>query len=488
MRLLTEAEKAKLNRVKPPSKNDLKKVAKAEKKERKKQIRQVKRKKGAKLDSLKQINTNAAGLDIGASEIYACIPEGRDEENVKVFKTFTVDLNSLADWLSECGAKTIAMESTGVYWIPIYEILESRGFNVNLVNARQIKNVPGKKTDILDCQWIQQLHSYGLLHSSFRPDEDMCALRSLIRQRAMLVSYRSDHIQHIQKNLELMNIKLCRVLKDITGTTGMKIIRAIVGGERDIVKLAQFRDPRCFSSEDEFAKSLEGNYKSEHLFNLTQAVRLYDDYSRHIEACDLEIEQKFSAFKCYKGNKVLPPLPKKRNKSLKNKPAFDLRTYLYNMCGVDLTMIDGIEVLTAQTVLSEIGLDMSKWKTVKHFTSWLGLCPWNDVSGGRVLKRGSKKVKNRATLALRVAARSLHGSKSALGVFYRRMRTKHGPMKANLAAAHKMARIIYFMLKNREAYKDPGEQYYIEKYRDRVVLNLKRRAASLGFEIKPVEA
>ncbi len=224
------------------------------------------------------------------------------------------------------------------------------------------------------------------------------------------------------------------------------------------------------------------------MFNLTQAVRLYDDYSRHIEACDLEIEQKFSAFKCYKGNKVLPPLPKKRNKSLKNKPAFDLRTYLYNMCGVDLTMIDGIEVLTAQTVLSEIGLDMSKWKTVKHFTSWLGLCPWNDVSGGRVLKRGSKKVKNRATLALRVAARSLHGSKSALGVFYRRMRTKHGPMKANLSAAHKMARIIYFMLKNREAYKDPGEQYYIEKYRDRVVLNLKRRAASLGFEIKPVEA
>ena len=485
---LTEAEKAELNKPKPPSKNELKKIANTEKKERKKQIRQRKRQKAVKFDSLKQIEANAAGLDIGASEIYVCVPEGRDEENVRVFKTFTIDLHSLADWLGECRIKTIAMESTGVYWIPIYEILENRGFAVNLVNARQIKNVPGKKTDILDCQWIQQLHSYGLLQASFRPDEDMCSLRSLTRQRAMLVSYRSIHIQHIQKNLELMNIKLCRVLKDITGTTGMKIIRAIVEGETNPVKLAQFRDPRCFSSEDEIAKSLEGNYKPEHLFNLTQAVHLYDDYSYHIDDCDLEIEKKFVAFKCDKTDRELPPLPKKPVKSLKNKPSFDLRTHLYDMCGVDLTMIDGIDVLTAQTVLSEIGLDMGKWRTVKHFTSWLGLCPWNNISGGRVLKRGSKKVKNRASLALRVAARSLHGSKSALGAFYRRMRAKHGPPKANLSAAHKMARMIYFMLKNQDVYKDPGEKYYTEKYRERSILNLKRRAASLGFEITPVQA
>ncbi|MCP4097030.1 MAG: IS110 family transposase, partial [Planctomycetaceae bacterium] len=328
-------------------------------------------------------------MDIGASEIYACVPEGRVEKNVRAFKTFTMDLNSLADWLGDCGIKTVAMESTGVFWIPIYEILESRGFDVNLVNARQVKNVPGKKTDILDCQWIQQLHTYGLLRASFRPEEDMCALRSLIRHREMLVKYRAFHIQHIQKNIEMMNIKLCGVLKDITGVTGMKIIRAIVAGERDTVKLARFRDPRCFSSEDEIAKSLEGNYKSEHMFGLTQALQLYDDYTRHVENCDREIERNYGAFKCRKGKDDLAPLPKKRIKSnKKNRPSFDLRSDLYQICGVDLTMIDGVDALTIQAVIGEIGLDMGKWRTVKHFTSWLGLCPYNKVSGGRVLKRG----------------------------------------------------------------------------------------------------
>ncbi|MBF0103681.1 MAG: IS110 family transposase [Desulfobacterales bacterium] len=423
-----------------------------------------------KVDSLKQINLDAAGLDIGASEIYACIPEGRDEKNVKLFKTFTADLIDLANWFTRCKITTVAMESTGVYWIPVYEILENRGFEVNLINARQIKNVPGKKTDILDCQWIQQLHSYGLLRSSFRPEEDMCSLRAYIRHREMLVKYRAIHIQHIQKHIEIMNIKLCSVLKDITGVTGMKIIRAILEGERDSVKLAQFRDPRCFSSEEEIAKSLEGNYKPEHIFGLRQSVELYDYYSTQIATCDREIAEKYSAIKI-DGPNELPPLPKKRVKSLKNKPAFDLRTHLYHICGVDLTMIDGLDSLTVQTVISEIGLDMSRWRTVKHFTSWLGVCPCNKITGGKVIRRGSKKVDNRATLALRIAARSLHGSKSAMGAFYRRMRAKHGPMKANLAAAHKLARIIYFMMKNKVEYKDAGEEYYQEKYRDRIVKN-----------------
>lgn len=483
----TEAELAERRKPKPPSRRDLKKEAKAEKKELKKTRRKI-RKKIVSFDSLKQINLDAAGLDIGATEIYTCVPEGRDEQNVRAFQTFTADLNDLADWLAKCGVRTVAMESTGVYWIPIFEILESRGFDVNLINARQIKNVPGKKTDILDCQWIQQLHTYGLLRASFRPEEDMCALRSLIRQREMLVKYRAMHIQHIQKNLETMNVKLCSVLKDITGVTGMKIIRAIIDGERDPVKLAQFRDPRCFSSEDDIAKSLEGNYRSEHMFCLTQAVRMYDDYTGHIESCDRQIECNYSAVKCRKGNDDLPPLPKKRIKSRKNKPPFDLRSHLYQICGVDLTMIDGLDSLTVQTVISEIGLDMGKWKTVKHFASWLGLCPCNKISGGKILKKGSKKIDNRATLALRVAARSLHGNKSAMGAFYRRMRAKHGPMKANLAAAHRMARTIYFMLKNKTEYKDPGEEYYQEKYRNRVVRNLKKKASELGFDLIPAAA
>ncbi len=448
MVLPTADELAELKKPKPPSKNKLKKIARDLKKQIKKQRRKNYKKK-IKVESLKQINEDAAGLDIGVSEIYACIPEGRCDENVQKFETFTSDLYKLADWLNDHGIKTVAMESTGVYWIPIFEILEKRDFNVNLINARQIKNLPGKKTDILDCQWIQQLHSYGLLNSSFRPEEQMVALRAFVRNREMLVKYRAIHIQHIQKSIEQMNIKLCTVIKDITGKTGMNIIRAITGGERDTVKLAQFRDPRCFSSEDEIAKSLEGNYKPEHLFTLKQAVRLYDFYTELIEDCDREIELNYTAIKCYKGNKKeLPPLPKKRKKNLKNKPSYDLRTHLYNLCGVDLTDIDGIDALTAQTVISEIGLDMDKWKTVKHFTSWLGLCPCNKITGGKVIYSGSKKVRNRAALALRVAARSLHRSKSALGMFYRRMRAKHGSLKANLAAAHKIARIIYSMLKS----------------------------------------
>lgn len=485
---LTESEKAELKKPKTPSKKELKRAAKAEKKSVLKQVKKQRVKNRVRLEKLKPITSDAAGLDIGASEIYACIPEDRDKKNVRVFKTFTCDLYALADWLANCSVKTVAMESTGVYWIPIYEILENRGFDVNLINAHHVKNVPGKKSDVKDCQWIQQLHSYGLLKSSFRPSEDMCALRSLTRQRDMLIKYRAIHIQHIQKSIELMNIKLNNVIRDITGSTGMKIIRAIIDGERDIVKLAKFRDPRCSSSEEDIAKSLEGNYKAEHLFALKQAVKLYDDYSRHIYDCDVEIEKSYTAIKCYKDDKEKLPLKKKQVKIIKNKPHFDLRTSLYNLCGVDLTSIDGIDVLTAQTIISEIGIDMSRWKTVKHFTSWLGLCPCNKISGGKILGKAIKRTRNRAKLALRIAARSLYGSKSALGAFYRRMRAKHGPTKANAAAAHKMARIIYFMLSRKEVYKDPGEKYYQKKYKKRVIKNLKRKAALLGFELKPIAA
>ncbi len=482
-RPLTAKELAERNKPKPPPRKKRRKAARAAKKKKNQEHLKI-----VDLDKLHPISHDAAGLDIGASEIFVCVPKDRDRRNVRKFKTFTVDLHALASWLEECGVKTVAMESTGVYWIPIYEILEDRGMDVYLVNARHIKNVPGKKSDVQDCQWIQRLHAYGLLSSSFRPDEEMCALRSLTREREMLTTYRSSHIQHIQKSLELMNLKLCRVIKDITGTTGMKIIRAILDGERDPLILARFRDPRCASSRSEIAKSLEGNYKPEHLFGLKLAVDLYDQYNRFIYDCDVQIQQKYSAIKCSKGAEDLPPLPKKRVQNRKSKPHYDLRTELYELCGVDLTAIDGIDVMTAQTVLSEIGLDMSRWRTVKHFTSWLGLCPFNDISGGKVLKRGSKKNKNRASIALRVASRSLNKSSSALGAFYRRMRAKKGPNTANKATAHKIARTIYFMLKNKAPYQDPGEAFYEQRYRDRVLKNLKRKAASLGYELQAVAA
>lgn len=436
------------------------------------------------LDTLQQLNLNAAGLDIGAEEIYACVPADRDEQSMRVFATFTVDLYALADWLEACGIETVAMESTGVYWIPVYEILEARGFEVYLVNARHLKNVPGRKTDILDCQWIQQLHTYGLLRASFRPPEEICALRALARHRDNLIRYRSAHIQHMQKALQLMNVKLTQVVSDITGVTGMSIIRAIVAGERDPQVLAGLRNPQCAKSEAEIAKALQGNYQREHLFVLKQALALYDFYQQQIQECDAELEVLYAALP--PSDDQVSPAPKPRGgKPRKNQAHFDLATSLYQMAGVDLTAIDGLDALTVQTIITEIGVDMSPWRTVKHFTSWLCLAPYTDISGGKVLRSGSKKTQNRANTAFRIAAQSLSRSQSALGAFYRRMRARLGPAKANKATAHKLARIVYHMLKYREPYVDPGEAYYEQQYRERAIRNLKRKATKLGMELVP---
>ena len=441
------------------------------------------------LNNLEQINFNAAGLDIGAAEIWACVPADRDEHSVRCFETFTVDLHALADWLEGCGVQTVAMESTGVYWIPIYEILEARGLDVNLINAQHIKNVPGKKTDVLDCQWIQKLHTYGLLQASFRPDEQMSALRAYLRHRANLIRYRSAHIQQMQKALHQMNIQLTNVISDITGQTGLQIIRAIVAGKHDPVKLAQYRHPGCRSSEDKIAKSLEGHYKSEHLFALQQALEGYDFYGHQINVCDLELEHKYKAFRPQVDIQA-QPLPPARRKPRRQAthPNYDLRTYLYQMSGVDLTQIDGIDALTAQTIIAEVGLDMSKWPTVKHFTSWLGLAPHNHISGGKVLKRKTKKTNNRANTALRIAALGAGRSQSALGGFYRRMRAKHGSPKAITATAHKIARTVYHMLKYRDQFIDPGQDYYEQKYRERIIKNLQRKAKELDMQLVPTEA
>jgi transposase len=439
------------------------------------------------LDALEQISLNAAGIDIGAEEIFVAVPKGRDEETVRAFATFTANLHQLADWLEACGIETVAMESTGVYWIPLYEILEARGFDVNLVNARHVKNVSGRKSDVLDCQWLQQLHAYGLLQPSFRPSEGICAIRSLVRHRDMLIQYRAAHIQHMQKALHLMNVQLTNVLSDITGVTGMQIIRAIVAGERDRQVLASYRDRRCAKSELEIAKSLEGNYRREHLFALQQAVELYDFYDRQLQACDAELEAMYNEFEPPEQPGTPPPDPR-TSKRRKNQPYFDLSQSLYRLTGVDLTDIDGLDALLVQTILSEIGTDVKAWPTVKHFTAWLRLSPNNQVTGGKVKRRGTQPTQNRAATAFRIGAQSLARSDSSGGAFYRRMRAKHGAPKAITAAAHRLARIVYFMLKRREPYRDRGADYYEQEYQARVLRNLKRKAAKLGMRLEPIAA
>ena len=432
---------------------------------------------------LEVTHPNAAGIDIGCASHYVAVPADRDDEPVREFKSFTVDVHKLADWLEACGVDTVAMESTGVYWIPVYEILERRGFTVLLVNARHVKNVAGRKSDVLDCQWLQQLHSYGLLRGAFRPDDQICVLRSLSRQRAMLLRMQARHIQHMQKALVQMNIQLANVISDVVGETGQKILRAVVAGERNPYVLAAMRNVRIKASEEEIVQSLRGNWRDEHVFSLKQALELFDEYARKVADCDELMEQQM--VRLHKHNDVPS---KARKQSGRNKPKFDLRTRLYQMCGVDLTRIDGIDVGTAMTVLAEVGVDMSKFPTVKHFAAWLGLCPGTKISGGKVLGSKTQKCANKTAQALRQAAVALKNSPSALGAYYRRMCAKMDKPKAITAAAHKLARLIYTMITKGEEYVDQGQAYYEERYRQRVEINLRRKAESLGLRIVPMEA
>jgi len=446
--------------------------------------RKQQKRKAINFDVLEQINLSAAGIDIGAEEIYVCVPAGRDEERLRVFPTFTADLHGLAKWLVACGVETVAMESTSIYWIPLYDILEGCGIEVCLVNARHLKNVAGRKTDVADSEWLYQLHTYGLLRASFQPPDDIRALRTLARHRDMLVSYRAAHIQHMQKALELMNVKLTYVLSDITGVTGMTIIRAILQGEHEPEVLAQYRDTKCKRSQEEIAKALTGNYRREHLFALQQAVELYDMYGQQIVALDAQLEAMYAQMQPPDEDiSTTPPTPR-RAKRRKNQANFDLATSLYQMAGVDLTRIDGIDALTAQSVLTEVGLDMSQWRTEKHFTSWLGLCPNNQITGGKVKRRRTNKTDNRAATALRLAAQSLACSQSALGAFYRRIKARHGAPKAIVATAHKLARLIYHLLKNRVDYVDPGADHYNEQQRERAIKRLQKQATRFGFRLE----
>jgi transposase len=418
---------------------------------------------------LKPVNIGAAAIDIGSKMHMAAVDPTCTDVPVRAFGTFTQDLHDLVDWFKACGVTSVAMESTGVYWIPAYEILEQHGFEVILVNARYAKNVPGRKTDVSDAAWLRQLHSYGLLRGSFRPNAEIATLRAYLRQRERLVEYAAAHIQHMQKALMEMNLQLHHVVSDITGATGMRIIRAIVAGERDPAVLATYRDVRCHSSIETIRAALVGNDRDEHVFALTQSLELYDTYQAKMLDCDRKLEALITALSD-KGAT----------------PSFDVRAALYGVLGVDLTEIHGLGPSLALKLIGECGTDLRAWPTAKHFTSWLCLAPGNKISGGKVLSSRTRRSSSRAAALLRLAATTIGRSDTALGAFYRRLSSRAGKAKAVTATARKIAVLFYNTLRHGMTYRDPGADHYEEQYRGRVLANLKRRAKSLGFILQAV--
>ncbi len=433
---------------------------------------------------LRVVHPNAAGLDIGAEEIWASLPPDRGEETVRCFGTYTEDLYALADWLQANQVDTVAMESTGVYWIPVFEILEARGLQVLVVNARQIKHVPGRKSDIQDCQWIQQLHAYGLLNGSFRPEADIVVLRAYLRQREMLIEHRAAHIQHMHKALTQMNVQLSQVLSDLSGETGLAIIRAIVAGERSPQQLAKLHHPRATHSPQEWVKALTGNYRPEHVFALKQALALFDAYTAQLQECDQEIERQFDNLKPIPPDD-LPPLPPnpKPNSHSKNAPQYDLRAHLYGITGVDLVAIPGLNAVLVNQAVTEVGRDLSQFPTVKAFCSWLNLAPHNAISGGRVLSSHTPKTHNRAGQVFRLAAQAVARGQTEYSEFYRRVRARSGKAQAIVATAHKIARTFYFMLKRREAFRSIDSQETARRQREKELQRLTRMATRLGMKV-----
>jgi transposase len=427
---------------------------------------------------------DAAGIDIGSKSHFVAIPPGRSDQVVREFGCFTQDLEDMAKWLIENGVTTVAMESTGVYWLAPYEILEAHGLEVFLVNARHVKNVSGRKSDVLDCQWLQQLMRFGLLAGAFRPASEICALRAVCRYRETLLDEQARQVQRMQKALTQMNIQLPAVLSDIVGQTGQAIIRAIVAGERDPVVLAKLRNYRVKASEAEIIKSLQGNWRAEYLFCLGQSLKLFDTYQQAIAQADAQLESMLAPL-CTSDTRLARNPNKGRNK---NAPKFDVRNQLYQWSGVDLTRIPGIDVSTALKVLVEVGPDLAKFKNAKHFASWLGLCPGTHISGGKTLSGKTKRISHRISQALKEAAQGLHRSQCALGAYYRRFAARAGAPKAITATAHKIARMIYAMLTKGEDYIERSEAHYEEQYRMRTVAYLRKKAASFGFDLQPNEA
>ncbi|MBV5328155.1 MAG: IS110 family transposase [Chlorobium sp.] len=432
--------------------------------------------------SMPVVHLNAAGIDIGSEFHVVAVPADRDSKPVRTFKSFTGELHAMAKWLQSCRITTIAMESTGVYWIPAYEILESYGFEVFLVNARESKNVPGRKSDINDAQWLQKLHQFGLLRASFRPSSEIAEMRAYLRQRERLIDYKSSHIQHMQKAMMQMNVQLGHVVSEITGMTGMNIIRAIVAGQHDPKELVKYRDVKCKNSEETMIAALSGNYKPEHLFALKQSLELIDFYSEKIKACDEAIELIMQQLRQHTEPPEKPlSKSKKRTNQGPNAMSFDVRSDLYHVLGLDLTEIDGFGPTLALKMISECGADMSRWPTSKHFTSWLCLAPGSKISGGKVLSSKTRKSSSRAATLLRLAATTVGKTNTALGAFYRRLAFRAGKPKAVTATARKLATIFYNMLRYGRAYDDPGAAYYEEKCKARALVHLRKKADAFGF-------
>lgn len=434
------------------------------------------------------INLRAAGIDIGSRIQVVAVPPELSDEPVRTFQSFTADIERMADWLVSLGISTVAMESTGVYWIPVYEILEDRGLTVVLANARDCKSVPGRKSDVNDAQWLQRLHACGLLRASFRPERDIAALRAYLRIRDRHLEYAAAHMQHMQKALIHMNLQLHHVISDISGVTGLKIIRAIVAGERDPDVLATMRDVRCRESVETIRAAMVGNYQPEHVFALAQALALFDSYQERIADCDAQIEQTLQALNVDKAQPE-EPLAKARNRTKQtNALSFDVRPLLYQLTGIDLTQIHGIGPSVALTLIAECGTDLSRWPTEKHFTSWLTLSPGCKISGGKVLSSHTRKSNNRIAARLRLVATAVGRTETALGAFYRRLATRIGKAKALTATARKIAILFYRAMRFGMQYADPGADQYEQRYRERVIKQLQRRAANFGFTLQPVEA
>jgi transposase len=436
---------------------------------------------------LDQINPNAAGIDCGSAEHYVAVPPDRDSRPVQRFGTCTADLHRLADWLTACGVTSVAMEATGVYWIPVYELLEARGVEVLLVNARHVKNVPGRKSDVSDCEWLRELHSVGLLRGSFRPTAGIVTLRTYLRHRQTLIEAASTYIQRMQKALIQMNLQLPVVVSDITGVTGLRIVRDIIAGRRDPAQLSQHRDPRCRATEAEIIAALTGHYRADYLFVLQQNLELFDMCHAQVTRCDAAIAEQLQALTA-DGPPVatgLPPARQPRRRTPKNNDlAFDARPALFQLTGgVDLTQLDGIAPLTAVKLLAEIGTDMRRWPTEKHFTSWLTLAPKNKITGGRLVSARTQPSANRAAAILRMAAMAVGRTATALGAFYRRLAARLDKPQAITATARKLAILVYRALNGDLVYRDPGADQYNAAQCARVLRRLRQRAATLGFEL-----
>jgi transposase len=436
------------------------------------------------------LHPHAAGIDLGAREIYVAVPPDRDPKPVRAFATFTDNLHALRDWLKACGVTSVAMESTGVYWIPLFQILETAGIDVCLVNARHCKNLPGRKTDVQDCQWLQYLHAVGLLRGSFRPPETVCAVRSLLRHRDGLVRAAATCVHRLHKALTQMNVQLQHVIADITGVTGLAILEAILAGQRDPVALAQLKDGRIRASTDVIAKSLRGDWRPEHLFTLRQCLDTWKHYQTQITACDAESARRLQAFeaKVDVAAQPLPPRSSTHKSPQKNEPRFEARAELYRTCGVDLTQVPGFQSGTALVLVGELGPDFAeRFPTAKHFASWLGVCPDNRITGGKIMSSSTRDVTSRAATALRLAAQGLHKAQNYFGDLYRRWKARLGTPKAITAMAHKLARILWHLFKYRQAFNPEVFRKEEEKMKRKKLARLHNTAAALGFQLVPAQ-